>query len=157
MAHIMPPWYADPRYGEYELPVSGEVPTFAVWMKLPLREDRFVQAIAIRSSLQHAVYHSSLALASLPPGTKIGHAPVFAGGPALDGGRVELRAQAGIWYTRRDPHLEVQTWTVNEGVSIGGTPAPTDARDVRIMPDIPPGIPNLPIVGTLKFQDDVTL
>lgn len=29
-------------FGEYELPGSGEVLTFTVWMKLPVRDGRFV-------------------------------------------------------------------------------------------------------------------
>ena len=73
-------------FGEYELPPQGEVQTFTVWLKLPLRDDRFVQAIEIRPSHRGAVHHSSLSLAAaLPPGTRIGRAPVFPGGPALDG------------------------------------------------------------------------
>ncbi|MEQ1759718.1 MAG: hypothetical protein ABL986_15485 [Vicinamibacterales bacterium] len=205
----------DLPFGEYELPASGEVPTFTVWMKLPLREDRFVQALEIKPSLRHAVHHSSLALATLPQGTRIGRGPVFSGGPTLDGvpvyadgrpfraasgeefgrpvlfyvpgggfmqlpdglakrfrkddylawglhlisgGRVEkLRVQVGIWYTRRDPHHEVHTWTVNETLAIDGKPVTTDARGARVLPDIPPGVTNLPIVGSLKIEDDVTL
>ena len=56
----------DLPFGEYELPASGEVPTFTVWMKLPLREDRFVQALEIKPSLRHVV-------SSLEPGAR--HAP----------------------------------------------------------------------------------
>jgi hypothetical protein len=140
-AHVMPPWYADPRYGEFknarglteaqiatlaawadggapqgsgmppaspkfepqgwaldrppdqiielpfgefDLPPSGEVPTFTVWLK-PFRDEKMVQAMQIRPSVQGAVHHSSLSLGPLPQGTHIGRAPVFAGGPALDG------------------------------------------------------------------------
>jgi len=72
-------------FGEFELPPRGEVTTFTVWMKLPLRGDRFVQAIEMRPSIRNAVHHSSLALGSLPKGTKIGRAAVFSGGPVLDG------------------------------------------------------------------------
>jgi hypothetical protein len=65
--------------------------------------------------------------------------------------------QVGIWYTRRDPHHEVQTWTVNQTLAIDGKPVTTDARGARVLPDIPPGVTNLPVVGSLKFEDDVTL
>lgn len=71
-------------FGEFELPASGEVQTFTVWLK-PFNEERFVQAIEIRPSVQNAVHHSSLSLGNLPQGTKIGRAPVFPGGPVLDG------------------------------------------------------------------------
>jgi mono/diheme cytochrome c family protein len=72
-------------FGGFELPPRGEVTTFTVWMKLPFREDRFVQAIEMRPSIRNAVHHSSLALGSLPKGTKVGRAAVFPGGPVLDG------------------------------------------------------------------------
>jgi len=72
-------------FGEFQLPERGEVPTFTVWVKPPLREDRFVQAIEIKPSIRGAVHHSSLSLTSLPRGTKIGRAAVYPGGPELDG------------------------------------------------------------------------
>jgi len=72
-------------FKEFELPARGEVPTFTVWVKPPLREDRFVQAIEIKPSIRGAVHHSSLSLASLPQGTHIGRAAVYPGGPELDG------------------------------------------------------------------------
>ena len=72
-------------FGEFELPASGEVPTFTVWMKLPFRQDRYIQAIEMRPSVRNAVHHSSMSLASLPAGTTIGRAAVFPGGPVLDG------------------------------------------------------------------------
>ncbi len=76
----------DLPFGEYELPPQGEVQTFTVWMKLPLRQDQWVQAIEIRPSVRNAVHHSSISLApALPPGTKLGRAAVFPGGPVLDG------------------------------------------------------------------------
>lgn len=206
----------DLPFGEFPLPMAGEVPTFTVWTKLPLREDRFVQAIQIKPSLAHAVHHSSLALASLPPGTRLGRGAVFDGGPVLDGVPVfddgrpfraasgdefgrpiffyvpgggfmqladglgkrfrrddylawglhliadphpggKLSAQVGIWYNRRDPHHEVHTWTVNQGLSFNGQDVPLTAQGGRVMPAIPPGAANLPVVGTLRFEDAVTL
>jgi hypothetical protein len=39
-------------FGQFELPAQGEVPTFTVWMKLPFREDRFIQAIEMRPSIR---------------------------------------------------------------------------------------------------------
>jgi hypothetical protein len=206
----------DLPFGEFPLPMAGEVPTFTVWTKLPLREDRFVQAIQLKPGLSHAVHHSSLALASLPPGTRIGRGAVFDGGPVLDGVPVhddgrpfraasgdefgrpiffyvpgggfmqlpdglgkrfrrddylawglhliadphpgeKLSAQVGIWYNRRDPHHEVHTWTVNQGLSFNGREVPLTAQGGRVMPAIPPGAASLPVVGTLRFEDDVTL
>lgn len=76
----------DLPFGEFQLPPQGEVQTFTVWMKLPLRQDQWVQAIEIRPSVRSAVHHSSLSLApGLPQGTKLGRGPVFPGGPVLDG------------------------------------------------------------------------
>ena len=72
-------------FREFELPAQGEVPTFTVWMKLPFREDRFIQAIEMRPSVRNAVHHSSMSLGPLPAGTSIGRAAVFPGGPVLDG------------------------------------------------------------------------
>ncbi|MBM3818501.1 MAG: hypothetical protein FJW14_05715 [Acidimicrobiia bacterium] len=76
----------DLPFGEFQLPPQGEVPTFTVWMKLPLRRDEWVQAIEIRPSVRGAVHHSSISLApGLPPGTKLGRGTVFDNGPVLDG------------------------------------------------------------------------
>jgi hypothetical protein len=73
-------------FGEFALPPQGEVRTFTVWLKLPLREDRWVQAVEIKPSIPNALHHSSLSLArSLPAGTQIGRGPVFPNGPVLDG------------------------------------------------------------------------
>lgn len=72
-------------FGEFALPPEGEVPTFTVWMKLPLTEDRFVQAIEMRPSVPSAVHHSSMSLGPLPSGARIGRAAVYSGGPVLDG------------------------------------------------------------------------
>ena len=59
-------------FGEFELPAQGEVPTFTVWMKLPFREDRFIQAIEMRPSVRNAVHHSSMSLGPLPSGRRLG-------------------------------------------------------------------------------------
>jgi hypothetical protein len=77
----------DLPFGEFELPARGEVPAFTVWLK-PFRDERFVQAIELRPSVQNAVHHSSLSLGAMPPGTRIGRAAVFPDGPVLDGAAV---------------------------------------------------------------------
>lgn len=71
-------------FGELDVPAQGEVPTFTVWLK-PFREEKMVQAIQVRPSIPGVVHHSSLSLGPLPPGTHIGRAQAFAGGPVLDG------------------------------------------------------------------------
>ena len=48
----------DLPFGEFELPAQGEVPTFTVWIKLPFRDDRFIQAIEMRPSVRNAVHPS---------------------------------------------------------------------------------------------------
>jgi hypothetical protein len=92
-------------FGEFQLPAQGEVPTFTVWVKPPLREDRFIQAIEIKPSIRGAVHHSSLSLTALPPGTRLGRAAVYPGGPELDGVPVyqdgrPFRATAGEEFGR---------------------------------------------------------
>ena len=74
-------------FGEIELPPSGELPSFSVWME-PLNRERFIEAIEVRPSIPGAVHHSSLSLGTLPPDTKIGRAQVFPNGPVLDGAAV---------------------------------------------------------------------
>jgi mono/diheme cytochrome c family protein len=71
-------------FGEFQLPPAGEVPAFTVWIK-PLTDERFIQAIEIRPSIQGVVHHSSLSLGKLPPDTAIGRGEAFPGGPVLDG------------------------------------------------------------------------
>lgn len=75
----------DLPFGEFDLPATGEVPTFTVWLKLPISQDRFVQAIEMRPSVRNAVHHSSVSLGPLPDGTTLGRAAVFPGGPVLQG------------------------------------------------------------------------
>lgn len=203
-------------FGEYQLPPRGEVQTFTVWMKLPLREDKWVQAIEIRPSMRSALHHSSVSLSpGLPPGTKIGRAPVFTGGPVLDGVPVyadgrpfttssgeafgtpilfyvpgggllqfedglakrfgrddwiawglhlispgspeKVRVQIGLWYTRREPHHEVQTWTVNQTLLVEGREIKPDANGRKVIPDIPAGAANWSMTGMLKLDEDITI
>jgi len=98
----------DLPFGEFDLPAQGEVPTFTVWMKLPFKDDRFIQAIEMRPSVRNAVHHSSMSLGPLPPGTTNGLAKRFGrddylawGLHLMSTGRVEkLRVQIGLW-----PHM----------------------------------------------------
>jgi mono/diheme cytochrome c family protein len=69
----------------FEVPATGTVPTFAVWLKLPIRDERFVQAIELRPDTPRVVHHSSVTVGSLPSGTKLGRGAVWDGGPVLDG------------------------------------------------------------------------
>src|SRR4029079_19046275 len=58
-------------------------------------------------------------------------------------GKVEgLRMQIGLWYSRRQPHHEVKTWTVTEGLVADGKPVLTDQNGERKFPVIPSGGPN---------------
>jgi hypothetical protein len=142
LARDMPPWYADPQYGqfrnnrrlaqadidtlvawvdadspegdgtaprppefqqgwtsamtrppdrvlelpfEFQLPANGDVPTFTVWLKLPFREDVFIEAIEFRPGNRSVLHHSSVTVGGLPPGTRLGKAPVWPDGPVVDG------------------------------------------------------------------------
>ena len=141
-AHEMPPWYADPAYGEFrgklslsqelidtlvawvdagapegegtpppvpvfssgwnaqmgrppdqvieapfdfEVPANGEVPTFTIWVKLPFKDEKFVEALELKPSNPRVVHHSSVSLGALPPRTKLGRGSAWEGGPVLDG------------------------------------------------------------------------
>jgi hypothetical protein len=201
-------------FGEFQMPASGEVPAFTVWLK-PLRNDLFVQAIEMRPNVQGVVHHSSLSLGTLPPGTTIGRGEAFPGGPVLDGvavyrdgrpfrsaggeyiakpvlfyvpgggslqfadglgkrfgrddyiawglhlmsrGKVEgLRMQIGLWYARRQPHHEVKTWTVTEGLVADGKPVLTDQSGDRKFPVIPAGVPNWSMTGIMRVTKDITI
>jgi hypothetical protein len=71
---------------EYEVPATGEVPTFTTWVRLPLNADVFVQAMQLLPTNRNVVHHSSISLAnSLPQGTRLGTGAPFDGGPTLPG------------------------------------------------------------------------
>jgi hypothetical protein len=69
----------------FEVPANGIVPTFTVWVKLPIRDEKFIQAIELRPDNHRVVHHSSVTVGSLPQGTKLGRGAVWEGGPVLDG------------------------------------------------------------------------
>jgi hypothetical protein len=197
---------------EYEVPATGEVPTFTTWVKLPIDREQFVQALELRPTNFNVVHHSSIALAdALPNGTRLGSAPVFDGGPTLPGvpirndgspfrayspeefgapilfyvpgggvaqfpdglakrvrpgqylawglhlrgsGKPEkTRFRLGLWYTRRDVHHEVYTWTVNQRRWVEGRELAAGAAP----PNIPPNAANWAMTGSLTFDQDVTL
>jgi len=69
----------------FEVPATGTVPTFAVWVKVPVRDDRFIQAIELRPDNPRVVHHSSVTVGALPSGTKLGRGEAWEGGPVLDG------------------------------------------------------------------------
>jgi hypothetical protein len=70
---------------EFELPATGEVPTFNVWTKIPFRDDRFVEAMQLLPTNRRVVHHSSVSFGDLPARTRLGKGPVYDGGPVLDG------------------------------------------------------------------------
>jgi hypothetical protein len=200
---------------EFEVPATGEVPTFTIWLKLPFKDDKFIEALELRPSNPRVVHHSSVSLGGLPPKTKLGRGAVWEGGPVLDGVPVfadgqPFRAMSGddfgypilfyvpgggflrfpqgiakrfssgqylswgmhhittgkpeknrmrlaLWLSRRKPHHEAMTMTVNEKVSIGGSELPRDAGGRTRLPNIPPGAGNWEVTGTLAFPDAVTL
>ena len=70
---------------EFELPAEGQIPAFSVWLKIPFRGEKFVEAIEMQPTSRAVVHHSSVTLARLPAGAKLGRGPVWPGGPVLDG------------------------------------------------------------------------
>lgn len=197
---------------EYEVPPTGEVPTFTTWVRLPLEREEFVQALELRPTNFDVVHHSSIAVADgLPEGTRLGTAPVFDGGPTLPGVPIrrdgspfrayspeefgapilfyvpgggvaqfpdgiakrlrpgqylawglhlrgsgkpqKTRFRLGLWFSRRDVHHEVYTWTVNERRFVEGQELPPGAP----VPNIPPRAANWSMTGSLTFNEDVTL
>jgi hypothetical protein len=69
---------------EFELPATGEVPAFAVWIKPPFSGQRFIEAVELRPTNRAVVHHSNVLVGKLPPGSKIGRGELWPGGPALD-------------------------------------------------------------------------
>jgi hypothetical protein len=63
------------------------------------------------------------------------------------------RFRLGLWYSRRDVHHEVHTWTVNQRVFVEGQELPRGTPP----PDIPPRVERWSMTGSLEFADDVTL
>jgi mono/diheme cytochrome c family protein len=70
---------------EFSVPAQGEVPTFTVWLKVPFKNDTFLEALELRPSNPRVVHHSGVSLGMLPPRTKIGRAQAWEGGPVLEG------------------------------------------------------------------------
>lgn len=70
---------------EFEVPAEGDVPTFTIWLKLPFREDTFIEAIEFRPGNRRVLHHSSVTVGGLPPGTRLGKASIWPDGPVLDG------------------------------------------------------------------------
>jgi copper type II ascorbate-dependent monooxygenase-like protein len=197
---------------EYDVPATGEVPTFTTWVKVPLDREEFVQALELRPTNLNVVHHSSISLTNgLPDGTRLGTAAVFDGGPSLPGvpiradgspfrafspeefgspilfyvpgggvaqfpdglakrvrpgqylawglhlkgsGKPEKsRFRLGLWYSRRDVHHEVHTWTVNQRRIVEGRELAPGTNP----PNIPPNAPNWSMTGVLKIDEDVTL
>jgi mono/diheme cytochrome c family protein len=73
---------------EFEVPADGDVPTFTVWLKVPFKLDKFVEAMELRPTNRRVLHHASLALGTLPPKTRLGKVSLWTGGPPLDGVRL---------------------------------------------------------------------
>jgi len=196
---------------EFELPATGIVPVFTLWVKLPIREEKFIQAIELRPDNRHLVHHSSVSVGPLPAGTQVGKGAAWEGGPQFDGvplhrdgrpfraqgaesfgkpllfyvpgggfqqypngfgkrlrpdeyiawglhfmttGKPEkTRLRLGLWYTRRNPHHEMYTWTVNQRRIVEGKELAPGAP----VPNIPPRVDNWSMTGVLQIAQDITL
>ena len=66
-------------------PATGIVPVFTLWVKLPIRDEKFIEAMEIRPDNRRVVHHSSVSAAPLPPGTRLGRGAAWDGGPEMDG------------------------------------------------------------------------
>ena len=65
----------------WQVPASGELPNFDVYSKVPFTEEKFVEAIELRPSNRTVTHHSSIRARPLAPGTALGNAPAWPGGP----------------------------------------------------------------------------
>jgi hypothetical protein len=65
----------------------------------------------------------------------------------------KTRFRLGLWYSRRDVHHEVYTWTVNQRLVVEGKELPRGSR----MPNIPPRVEHWSMTGSLVLDEDVTL
>lgn len=63
------------------------------------------------------------------------------------------RFRLGLWYSRREVHHEVYTWTVNQRRFVESRELPANAP----VPNIPPNASNWAMTGSLTFDEDVTL
>jgi hypothetical protein len=71
---------------EIEIPAGGQLPTFNIYSKLPPElagKDHFIEAVQILPRNIGAVHHSTFSMRHLPPGTKLGTARAWPGGPIL--------------------------------------------------------------------------
>jgi hypothetical protein len=80
---------------EWEIPASGELPNFDVFSKVPFTEDKFVEAVELRPSNRAVTHHSSIRAHPLPPGTKLGKAPAWPGGPMANAEVVPVSVDTG--------------------------------------------------------------
>jgi len=70
---------------EMDVPARGELPNFAVWVKVPFRNDTFVEAMQMLPTNKRVVHHAGILQGNLPPETKLGKGPAWDGGPVFDG------------------------------------------------------------------------
>ena len=68
-------WHVDP---------DGETPNFNLFQPLPFNDVMRVSATQVRPGNYAATHHITTALVNLPPGTKLGRAAAWPGGPVID-------------------------------------------------------------------------
>lgn len=78
-----PPDYVAQMPVEIDIPVSGELPNFDVYSRVPFAEDKFAAALELRPSNRAVTHHSSVRSQQLPPGTILGTGPAWPGGQVV--------------------------------------------------------------------------
>jgi hypothetical protein len=73
-------WSAD-----FEIAANGEMPAFSVWSRLPIHEERFLEAVELRPANRAIVHHANVFAARLPQGARLGRGEAWPGGPVVDG------------------------------------------------------------------------
>jgi hypothetical protein len=80
---------------EWEIPAAGELPNFDVYSKVPFTEDKFIEAVELRPSNRAVTHHSSIRARPLAPGTTLGKAPAWPGGPVTAVDAIPVKAETG--------------------------------------------------------------
>jgi hypothetical protein len=71
---------------EFNVPMDGQLPPFAVYSELPPElagEDHFVEAVQLLPSTAGVVHHATFSMRALPRGVVLGSGPAWPGGPIV--------------------------------------------------------------------------
>jgi hypothetical protein len=82
----------------FEIPPTGVLPTFVIWVKLPFSGERWVEAVEMYPSNRRVMHHGSANVGPMPVDAEIGNGPAWPGGPAI--ANVLVRKDGRPWMAR---------------------------------------------------------